>query len=422
MHAQSASSHRHTTHALTTALHAFTHMYQSILVPLYLLIVADLNLSGVKSAALIVTVCNVVYFLLSYPSGILADRYNRKSLLGIGLIGNAFAFLLLATTHSYPLILLFAAVAGVFGSLFHPAANALVPAHYPQSPGMAIGLMGIGSGVGFFVGSQYSGWRAATVSEPYLGLSTWQIPCLELAIVGIFFGVLFLFFAGEVPHPTPHTHRPPMDKSLRLRVLFIAVVLGLRDFAGVATLTLVSVYLQKAHGYSTKQTGWILGSMGLISIVSTPLSVFATAGRRRLPGLGFIVIAAGLTQFLVPLVSLAWILTVLIVFQVFHLSSYSVAEVAMVELVVPAHRGRAIGLLLTVCGTLGATSPWAMGLWTDLLGPRAYTSAGYTIPFSTLGILMILSSLSIRLMKSLGSLHPMATSEAMISASTEPSV
>ena len=422
MTGRSLSTPRHLTLTLCTVLHAFTHAYQAILVPLYLLIVVDLGLSGVKSAALIVTVCNVVYFLLSYPAGILADHFNRKALLGVGLIGNALAIMLLACTHQYALILLLAATAGVFGSLFHPAANALVPADYPDSPGMAIGLMGIGSGLGFFVGSQYSGWRAESIAAPYLGLARWQIPCVELAIVGVLFGVVFLIFAREVPHALEHNRRPRMGAALRRRVLFVAFVLGLRDFAGVATLSLVSIYVQKAHGYSTKQTGWILGAMGLVSMLSTPLSVAATAGRRRLPGLAVIVIAAGVTQFFVPHVPVSWILVVLIVFQVFHLSSYSVAEVAMVELVDPAHRGRAVGLLLTVCGSLGATSPWAMGLWTDLLGARANTAAGYTVPFAVLGTLMMFSALAVRLMTSVGTIHESSASDAIIAASGEPSV
>ena len=54
--------------------------------------------------------------------------------------------------------------AGLFGTLFHPAANALVCAHYPRHPGLAIGLLGVGSGLGFFAGPQYAGWRAESAA------------------------------------------------------------------------------------------------------------------------------------------------------------------------------------------------------------------------------------------------------------------
>ena len=77
----------HLTLILCTVLHAFTHAYGAMLVPLYLLMVRDLKLPGVSRASLIVTVSAVVYCLVSYMPGILADRFNRKALLGIGLLG-----------------------------------------------------------------------------------------------------------------------------------------------------------------------------------------------------------------------------------------------------------------------------------------------------------------------------------------------
>jgi MFS family permease len=287
---------------------------------------------------------------------------------------------------------------------------------------MAVGIMGMGSGVGYFVGSQYAGWRAENIVHPWWNLASWQIPCIELGLIGIIGGILFLFLASDVSHATSHSKAQPLGPGVRGRVLAIAFLAGCRDFAGVATISLVSIYLQKAHNYNTQQVGWIVGAMGLIGVVGTPLAVWLTSGRRRLPGFAIIVIAAGLVQLAVPYVSTQWILLVLAVFQLFHLSSYSVSEVAMVELAGPALRGRVIGLFLTVCGTLGAVSPWAMGLWTDLLGPRAYQQGGYIIPFTILGLLMMVASFSIRLMAKLGQARTQSTTEAIISAATEPAV
>src|SRR5687768_6849026 len=161
--ARRASSHP--TLALTTLLHAFTHAYGTMLVPLYLLMRDDLRVGGVKWIAAIVTVYGVVYCLLSYTSGILADRFNRKVLLAVGLAGNALAILLMGCTQNYAALLCLGVMAGVFGSLFHPTANALIPAHYPKNLGLAIGMMGIGSGLGFFVGPQYAGWRAEAIKN-----------------------------------------------------------------------------------------------------------------------------------------------------------------------------------------------------------------------------------------------------------------
>src|ERR1044071_5219216 len=175
--------HSRITLALCTVLHALTHAFASLLVPLYLLMKNDLGRSGVKAVALIVTIYGAVYCLFSYPAGVMADRFNRKVLLGVGLLGNALAILAMGLTRQYEMLIGLAIVAGIFGTLFHPTANALIPAHFSKNPGMAIGLMGIGSGLGFFAGPQYAGWRAASASGAWGGRAAWQVPCIELGIV-----------------------------------------------------------------------------------------------------------------------------------------------------------------------------------------------------------------------------------------------
>src|SRR5665213_1782529 len=87
--------------ALAIVLHMFTHAFGTILVPLYVLIRRDLNLPGIEYAAFLVTVYGVVYCLFSYVSGTLADRFNRKLLLGWGLVLNGIAIVLIGLTRSY---------------------------------------------------------------------------------------------------------------------------------------------------------------------------------------------------------------------------------------------------------------------------------------------------------------------------------
>src|SRR5436190_1551258 len=97
----------HVTLVLTTVLHTFTHAYGTMLVPLYLLMVADLHLSGVKAASALVTISSLVYCVSSFASGILADRINRKAMLGIGLLGNALAMLGMGLTRQYEMLIVF---------------------------------------------------------------------------------------------------------------------------------------------------------------------------------------------------------------------------------------------------------------------------------------------------------------------------
>jgi MFS family permease len=431
----------HVTLGLCTLLHAFTHAYGTMLVPLYLPMRDGLNLWGVGAAALIVTVYGLVYCLGSYPAGVLADRGNRKVLLGIGLVVNAVAILLMGLTRRYELLILLGVLAGLAGTLFHPAANALSTAHYPRSPGMAIGVLSIGAGIGFFAGPRYAGWRAEAAG--------WQAPLVEAGLLGIVCGVLFLLVAREVrtgnkaeggrmkdeggrnrdeggrmkdegaggngsassltlhPSSLPHQALPapmrtPLGAALRWRMVGIAAVLSGRDFAGIASLSLASIYLQKARGLSVGEAGLIIGSMMLIAIVANPLAVYLSPGRRRLPVLAAVLVAGGAIIAVVPFVPVAYALPVLCLFQAAHLGSYAVSEAAMLERVDPAVRGRVIGIFLTIAGTLASASPWLMGTWVDSMGARAFQPRAYALPFGVLGLLLVFASASVFLIRRLG--------------------
>jgi MFS family permease len=413
---------------LCTVLHAFTHAYATLLVPLYLLIVADLKLGGVKAASLVVTVYGLVYCLVSYAAGVLADRNDRRFLLGLGLLGNAAAIILMGVTRRYDALLLLAVVAGLFGALFHPSANALVSAHYPRNPGMAIGLLAVGSGIGFFLGPQYAGWRAEEAHWNIAGaaIADWQRPLLEAGAAGLAFSILFLLVAKEaerrapalrldeppsgngngdaavarVPSALGKSH--PLDPQTRRRMLGVALTLMCRDFAGVASLTLASIYLQKAHGLSTKRTGFIVGAMMLIGVIVNPLCVYLSPGRRRLPALVALLVGAAVIVLAVPAVTVRWVLPVLCLFQACHLGSYAISEAAMLERVEPAVRGRVIGLFLSVAGTFASTAPWVMGFWTDALGQRASLPRAYLGPFGLVAGMILAATLSAPIIARLG--------------------
>src|SRR6516164_3799097 len=86
------TDHKTRTLRLAGALHAFTHLYQVALMPLYLLIQRDFKFESVSQATLLLTVMMAAYFVPSYPMGVLADKLNRKTLLGTGLAVNGLGF------------------------------------------------------------------------------------------------------------------------------------------------------------------------------------------------------------------------------------------------------------------------------------------------------------------------------------------
>jgi len=165
------SNHKVRTLCLAAALHAFTHIYHVALMPLYLLIQRDFQLASVGKATLLVTVMMISYFVPSYPMGMLADRVSRKKLLGIGLAINGLGFIGLSQAPNYTTALACVVVAGFGGSFFHPAATAMIARLFPVGTGRALGFLGIGASIGFFIGPIYTGWRAETAG--------WRAPVLE---------------------------------------------------------------------------------------------------------------------------------------------------------------------------------------------------------------------------------------------------
>src|SRR5687767_4947938 len=115
---ESLAQHRTRVLWLTGGLHAFTHVYQVMLLPLYFLIQEDLKLESVGRATLLQTVMMVAYFVPSYPMGILADRFSKKNLLTWGLAINGLGFVCLGFAPGYAMAIASLILAGIGGSFF----------------------------------------------------------------------------------------------------------------------------------------------------------------------------------------------------------------------------------------------------------------------------------------------------------------
>src|SRR5207248_8814903 len=134
-----------------------------------------------------------------------------------------------------------------------------------------------------------------------------------------------LLIAREAHGRAPASESRPLGTALARRVSLVAALLMWRDFAGIATLSLASIYLQIAHGLDAKHTGFILGAIMLMSVIVSPLAVYLSSGRRRLPTLGFVLIAGAISVATVPLWPVRNVLAILMTFMTFQLGSYAVS-------------------------------------------------------------------------------------------------
>ncbi|MEW6157383.1 MAG: MFS transporter [Verrucomicrobiota bacterium] len=392
-------SHKTRTLWLVGMLHGFTHVYQVALLPLYFLIREDFRLASVGEATLLVTVMMAAYFIPSYPMGILADRFSRKRLLGVGLLINAVGFIALALAPNYGFALFGVALAGFGGSFFHPAATSLIAGLFPTNTGRALGYIGMGASVGFFIGPLYAGWRAAEAGS-------WRAPVLELGLLGLLGAALFIWLGeekpkGESPASTLR-HPAAMFPTPVLWALFIgmSLAMSLRDFAGSSMGSLGSLFLQQAHGFKPDQTGLTLSSIFLAATISNPLFGHLS-DRGRIRWTTFVLIMASLLVALFPHVPRSGLIPAFAIYGFFFMASYPMVEAALMEAVPDAVRGRVFGLFITVGGLIGNVSHWIVGDWVQRLGEAGKTPEGYFGLYRLLAAFILLSMLGLLCLKAI---------------------
>jgi MFS transporter, FSR family, fosmidomycin resistance protein len=403
---------------LAGVLHAFTHIYQMALIPLYLPIQNFFRRDTVDDATLLVTAMLIAYFLPSYAMGILADRFSRKRLLSFGLALNGLGFVALAFAPNYATALICVVAAGLGGSFFHPAATALTARLYPGNTGRALGFLGIGASIGFFIGPLYAGWRFKQTGD-------WRWPVGELGAYGLLFAAAFAWLAdehgpiqlvGQAPSPVNVRQAPPpaepagggVRKTLTgdgacptspplfptpaLWFMFISAALMflLRDFTGSSMATVGSLFLQKARGFDVEKTGFTISFIFIASAVSNPLFGHFSDRSRLKWGAATLVISA-IFVALFPHVPTQWIIPTLLVYGFFFMASYPIVEAALMESVPDSVRGRVFGLFITIGGLLGNLSHFIDGKWVESFGARGKEVAAYYSLYNWLAVILLFS-------------------------------
>lgn len=313
----------------------------------------------------------LVLALASLPLGLLADRVPRKHVIAAGVVFWSLATFLSGAAGTFGVLLLARGLVGLGEAAYGPAAQSLISSAFAAetraraqalfASGMLIGGAA-GQAIGGILGSSY-GWRPAF---------------FVVGVPGILLGIVVLRI--QEPARNSVTELVPVMQLLRVPAFLALMVSGvLITFAGISLITWGPDYVVRFKGFSLREAGVTLGTVGLLSLVCGVLAGGWVADRlQRIWRHGRALTVA--IAFLLAAPCMLWALaaeskpTVLAAFFVggFFMSWYHGPVTAVIHDMMPARaHATSVGIYMFVTQLVGAFGPYLVGNISDARDLRA---------------------------------------------------
>ena len=190
---------------LLVVVYIFNFVDRQILTILAEDIKADLGISDSDIGFLFGTAFGVFYSVVGIPMGKLADTWNRKNLISIGLAFWSLMTFLSGLAKSFFALSIYRFGVGIGESTASPAAYSLLSDYFSpkvRATVLAIYSSGlyIGAGIGLFLGGSildtWNGWYPDATLAPF-GLKGWQVAFMAVGFPGIVLAVITYAFIRE---------------------------------------------------------------------------------------------------------------------------------------------------------------------------------------------------------------------------------
>jgi FSR family fosmidomycin resistance protein-like MFS transporter len=186
---------------LCSVLHGLNHFLLIFYKPMYPQMAQFFGLSSVAEVTTRLTITYVGYGIANFVTGLLARRINLRIVLFFGMIlmSLSAAAMTAVPAAGYGWAIVFAFLMGLGGGTYHPAANSLMTSLYEHKQGHAIGILSIGSALGFI---------AAPLLGTHLGRDAIGFQSMFLIAGGVSFVYAWVFLAERAPaRPAERTGR-----------------------------------------------------------------------------------------------------------------------------------------------------------------------------------------------------------------------
>src|SRR3954468_6661479 len=197
--------------------------------------------------------------------GKLSDRFGRRPVLFISIVGTAIGFALMGLAHSMTLLFAGRIIAGITGG------NIAIPQAYiadvtaPEKRSRAMGMIGAAFGLGFTFGPLIGGLMSRiSYSAPFFFSA--GLAVLNAALVYLI-----------LPESLSREHRArPHEKAGMIEVFrhgrgaMFAIVIGTYFFLIVGfsiMTTLFALFTERRFGYDAQANGYLFGFVGIVSVI-----------------------------------------------------------------------------------------------------------------------------------------------------------
>lgn len=243
----------------------------------------------------------LMQFLASPVLGALSDRFGRRPVLLLSLVGAGIDYLIMANTSSLFILFLGRIVAGLTGASMTVASSYVSDTSNDSNRASRFGYVNAAFGLGFVVGPAVGGWLGATFST--------HAPFLAAAIMNLT-NVAFGLFVLRESLPKEKRRRVAFSSLNPFRSLAWAlrmpavrpglVVLFLSFLAGHVPPSIWAIYTGERYGWDTRAAGLSLSAYGICMTFSQAVltgRLTTLLGERRTIGFGLATLVACFAGF-----------------------------------------------------------------------------------------------------------------------------
>ncbi|MCX6753170.1 MAG: MFS transporter [Candidatus Nomurabacteria bacterium] len=340
----------------------------------------------------------IAMFFASPILGSLSDKYGRRPVLLISILGTSIGYFLFAyaiMTKNIPLLFFSRLIDGLTGGNIATVQASITDQVKPENRAKAFGLMGASFGLGFILGPFIGGKLADPSLVSWFGASVPFIFAGLLALVNL---ISIYFFFTETNEHIDNTRKIDFfgsvgnlvkaKKLIEIRHLLLVSFLFNAGFAFFTSF--FNVYLTTKFHYSVGQIGTFFGYIG-VCVIFTQLVIIRLVSKKysNISLLRFAYPATGIALLLYLLPTHSWwIYVIALIFAIPNGLQQANFSALLTHRIDPKQRGEILGINASVNSLGQAVPPLLAGLIAVIFAPWA--------PILIAGIFIILAGVVFR--------------------------